>query len=173
MLIGLSATCLLALGGCGQKEIDADKVERFILDETRVPDAVETVACPEGVEVEEGNTFDCKIVATNGSEEAVTIEQQDDEGTVAIVGNRQTKLPENTEDLTIIPENVEALIRGAAEDDVTIVSVDCPPDVPLEEGRSFECLVRFDDEREERVEITQRDELGNVEITGSRPLRDR
>ena len=167
-MLVVSAVAALALGGCGENEIDAGKVEDFVRDNARVPQAIDSVTCPEGIEVEEGDTFDCKIVAKDGSEEAVSLLQEDDDGTVTITGNRQTKLPPQAEDVEIIPENVEALIRGAAEEPDKIVSVDCPSGIGLQEGRKFDCVVRYTTGSEEIVEIVQRDDLGNVEIAGSR-----
>lgn len=168
-MLVVSAVSVLALSGCGKEEIDDQKVEDFIRDEARVPAAIESVTCPEGRELEKGDTFDCKLVATDGSEEAVTIRQEDDDGNVTMVGNRQTKLPPDTENVEIVPENVEALIRGNAKDPDAVASVDCPAGIGLKKGRKFDCTVRYADKSEEIVEITQRDELGNVEISGSRP----
>ena len=82
---------------------------------------------------------------------------------VELVGTKQVRLPEGT-DVKIIPENVEALIRGQAQKPERIVSVDCPAGVELEKGSTFRCLVRFADGSQTKVAIVQRDDLGNVAI---------
>lgn len=167
MLVACGAL-VLGLAGCGDKTIDGDEVEDFIREGARVPQVIESVECPDERDVEEGDTFECKIVAEDGSEEAVTVRQEDDDGTVAIVGNRQTRLPDDRKNLEILPENVESLIRGAAKDPEAILSVDCPSGVKVKENDRFRCVVRYRDRTEEVVEILQRDALGNVEIAGSR-----
>lgn len=168
-----TAVAVLLLAGCGESDkIDPDKVEDHIRDQSGTPQIIEDVVCPDDVKTKEGATFECTLVLTDGSEESVTIRQEDDEGTIVIAGNRQTKLPEDRTNLEILPENVEALIRGSAKAPERILSVDCPAGIRLELGRRFECVVRYTDKTEEIVEIVQRDKLGNVEIAGSRKPRD-
>ena len=92
----------------------------------------------------------------------MTLRQVEDDRVVRIA-SRQVRLPRGR-DLRIIPEHVEGLIRARAPEPERIVSIACPPDVPIERGRRFECVVRFDDGSEEPVTIVQRDHLGNFEI---------
>ena len=66
-------------------------------------------------------------------------------------------------DVKIIPENVEALIRGrprAGPDRVGRL----PRGIEIEKGSTFRCLVRFDDGTQTKVAIVQRDDRRNVEI---------
>jgi hypothetical protein len=150
-----------ALAGCGE-ELDAEKVEDFLRENSQAPALIEAVECPEGVEVDEGDTFECEIRTKGGGIETATLRQTGD-ARVELAATRQVRLPRG-EDLEIIPENVENLIRANAPEPERIVSVDCPANVELEEGAMFRCVVRFSDGSRERVPIVQRDDLGNVEI---------
>jgi hypothetical protein len=152
--------------------LDATRVEDYVREQSRVPQVIRDVICPEDRPFEKGDTFECRILIEDGSEEAIKIRQDDDDGTIVAAGNRQTRLPRDRSNLEILPENVEALIRGEAPQRRRIVSVDCPAGVELRKGATFECVVRFDDRSETIVEITQRDALGNVEITGTRKKRN-
>ena len=150
-----------ALAGCDET-VDDGNVEDFVRENAQVPSLIESVDCPDDVEIDEGDTFECKIRTKGDGLETVTLRQVEDKRVVR-VGSRQVRLPRGRE-LRIIPENVEGFIRGGAPEPDRIVSVDCPPDVPIEKGRRFECVVRFDDDSEERVAIVQRDDLGNIDF---------
>ena len=160
MLIGIGVV-VSVLSGCADT-VDDGRVEEFLRENAQAPALIESVDCPDDVEIDEGDTFECRVQTRNGGVEAVTLEQVEDDR-VQPVGFRQVRLPRG-HDLKIIPENVEALIRGQAPEPEEIVSIDCPPDVAIEEGLRFRCLVRFADGSEDRVTIVQRDDLGNVEI---------
>ena len=74
--------------------------------------------------------------------------------------------------MQIIPENVEALIRGQAPQPERIVSVDCPAGVEIEKGATFKCVVRFDDGTQEKVTIVQLDDSATSRSSSRRnPLR--
>ena len=150
-----------ALAGCSEN-IDDEKVEDFLLDNAQAPALIESIDCPSDLEVDEGSTFDCEVHTRGGGLEISTMRQVEDER-VELVGTKQVRLPEGT-DVKIIPENVEALIRGQAQKPERIVSVDCPAGVELEKGSTFRCLVRFADGSQTKVAIVQRDDLGNVAI---------
>ena len=150
------------LAGCGTEKVDDEKVEDFLRENAGAPTLIESVDCPDDVEIDEGDTFDCEVHTEGDGLEVVTMRQIEDDRVVP-VGNRQVRLPEGRE-LTIIPENVEALIRSRAEEADRIVSVDCPAGIELEKGRTFRCVVRFDDGSEEKIAVVQRDARGNVEI---------
>jgi hypothetical protein len=156
---------VVSLGaGCGDEQLDSGKAEDYVREQARIPDVIEDVTCPEDIDAQEGETFECRISLRDGAEEATRIRQLDDEGSIEIVGHRQTRLPRDTTNVKIIPENVEAYIRGNARDPERVLSVDCPADVPLQKGRTFSCVVRFLDRTTTRVKITQVDELGNVKL---------
>jgi hypothetical protein len=165
MLI-VAGVVVSAAPGCGDQTLDGGKVEDYLRDHARVPQVIAEVDCPDGRDAREGDTFECTISLEGGGEETATLRQVDGDGGFRIVGYRQTKLPPDRAGLTIIPENVEAYIRGNADSPERILSVDCPASVPLAKGRSFECVVRYLDRTKALVEITQVDELGNVKIAG-------
>src|SRR5688500_8461889 len=100
--------------GCGDEGIDPGKVEDYIREQARLPQVIEEVTCPDGLDAREGDTCDCAIVREGGGEEAATIRQLDADGSIQIVGHRQTKPPPDASNVRIIPENVEAYIRGNA-----------------------------------------------------------
>ena len=153
-----------AVAGCGSETIDDGKVEEFMRENAQAPALIESVDCPSDIEIDEGDTFDCEVHTRGGGLEISTMRQLEDER-VELAGTRQVRLPEG-EDLEIIPENVESLIRGSAPEPERIVSVDCPAGIEIEKGNTFRCVVRFDDGTQEKVAIIQRDDLGNVEIKG-------
>ncbi|MGH2724858.1 MAG: DUF4333 domain-containing protein [Actinomycetota bacterium] len=84
----LVLAALLGTGACqfsfGGSKLDTDKIEaevtRGIEDQTGV--AVQSVDCPDDVELEAGNTFTCTVTAEDGSTGQVDVTQQDDEGNV-------------------------------------------------------------------------------------------
>jgi uncharacterized protein DUF4333 len=61
-------------------------------------------------------------------------------------------------------EKLEAEISSGIEEqtEATGVSVDCPSDVPLEEGDTFTCTATSDDGDEAEVQVTQTDAEGNI-----------
>jgi NAD(P)H-hydrate repair Nnr-like enzyme with NAD(P)H-hydrate epimerase domain len=150
-----------ALAGCSEN-LDDQKVEDFLLDNAQAPALIQSIDCPSDVEVDEGSTFDCEVHTRGGGLEVSTLRQVEDER-VELVGTKQVRLPEDA-DVKIIPENVEALIRGQAPEPDRIVSVDCPAGIEVEKGSTFRCTVRFADGTQTKVAIVQRDDLGNVEI---------
>jgi NAD(P)H-hydrate repair Nnr-like enzyme with NAD(P)H-hydrate epimerase domain len=150
-----------ALAGCDETVDDAH-VEDFVRDNAQAPALIESVDCPDDVEIDEGDTFECRIHTKGDGLETVTLRQVEDERVVP-VATRQVRLPSGG-DLRIIPENVEGFVRAQAPEPERVVSIDCPPDVPIEKGRRFECVVRFDDGSRERVAVVQRDDLGNLEL---------
>lgn len=150
-----------ALAGCSEN-LDDEKVEDFLLENAQAPALIESIDCPSDIEVDEGSTFDCEVHTKGGGLEISTMRQVDDER-VELAGTKQVRLPEGT-DVKIIPENVEALIRGQAPEPEKVVSVDCPAGIDIEKGSTFRCLVRFADGTQTKVAIVQRDDLGNVQI---------
>lgn len=151
-----------AVAACGTEKVDDAKVEDFLLENAQAPALIESIDCPDDVEIDEGATFECEVHTKGGGLEVVTMRQVEDERVVR-ESDRQVRLPEG-QDLTIIPENVESLIRSQAQEPERIVSVDCPAGVELEKGATFRCTVRLDDGTQQKVTIVQRDDLGNVEI---------
>ena len=164
MLIA-SGVVVSALAGCGDEKVDDAKVEDFVREHWQVPALVRAVDCPDDLELEEGDVFECHVDTARGGRETATIRQVEDER-VVLAGSRQVRLPRGEK--LVVPEKVEGLIRSRARQPDELVSVDCPPDVKLRQGGRFECVVRFTYGRPEAVEVVQVDALGNVKIARGR-----
>jgi hypothetical protein len=163
-----SGVAAAALGGCGETTIDPGKAEGLIRDSAARKEAIESVDCPSDIEAQEGDVFDCKLVARDGSEEKITIQQVDDSG--RIVATRQTKLPRGRKP-TLRPDNVERLIRQSLPAGTPIRSISCPAGVKLVKGDTFDCKVLLKDRKTQRVTIEQVDALGNIKIASIEPPR--
>lgn len=81
-LVGSACSFSFSLGS---NELDTEKAEREIATgiEEQLGIEIESVDCPDSVEIEEGDTFSCTVVATDGSEGRVEVVQEDDEGNVS------------------------------------------------------------------------------------------
>jgi hypothetical protein len=165
----LAAALALTVAGCGETVIDAERVEGVIRATPGLKVPIAAADCPADVDAEKGATFECKVRYENGSEEAWTMEQLDGEGTVRTAQVVQTKLPDDRSDVRILPANVEALIQQSATK--PLEDIDCPAGIKIEKGATFECIASFRDGTKERVKIVQRDDLGNIEVSGSRPVK--
>lgn len=163
MLI-VAGVVVSAAAGCGDETIDEGKVEDFIRDHAPTPALIAAIECPDEEEVEEGARFECGVETARGGREVAAIRQTGD-GDFVWVGNRVERLPRGQR--YAVPENVEDYIRTQAEEPEKLVSVDCPPDVPLKKGTTFDCVARFVDGSATEVELEQVDRLGNVKLTGT------
>jgi hypothetical protein len=164
----LLAIALLAAIGCGEKQVKTGKVEALIEDGSANKELIESVDCPGDVEANKGDTFDCAIEIKDGSKEKVTVRQLDDDGSVRVVGNRQTQLGRD-KDVKIRPENAERLIQSNSEKPLD--SIRCPEGVRLERGATFDCHVLGADGSRGVVTIVQVDDLGNIRIAKVRRQR--
>jgi hypothetical protein len=159
----LLATALLpGLAACGETVVDTNKVENLIRDGAANRQLIRSVDCPDEVDAKKGDTFDCTLEITDGSREKVTIRQLDDDGTVRVAGNRQTRLGRNRRNVRIKAENAERLIQGNSQKPLD--SIRCPSGVRLKRGASFDCKVLGADGSRGVVTIVQTDELGNLRI---------
>ena len=154
----------LAAAGCGGETIDAADVEDLIREGAANERVIESVRCPEDVEADKGDRFDCRIEISDGSQEAVTVEQLDEEGSVRVVGNRQTRLPRGGRKVTIKAVNAERLVERASPLGKPLRSVRCPDGVRLKRGDTFDCAVVAADGERAAVTIVQQDELGNIRL---------
>ena len=80
------ALLLAALvGACGTAKLDTDKAEPAIragiTRQTGV--RIDSVHCPDDVEVQRGGRFRCEAVAADGQRAAVEVTQRDDEGNIS------------------------------------------------------------------------------------------
>ncbi len=82
-IVAVLAVALLALSACS-RTLDTEKLEeeitKGITDQTG--QGVESIDCPDDVEVKEGNEFECAVTADDGTAATVTVTQDDDEGNV-------------------------------------------------------------------------------------------
>jgi hypothetical protein len=84
----LSAAAALAAAGCGETVIDDVKTEDAIAQnlEASLGKQVKSVACPSGVEVEAGATFDCTVVLAGGGRETATLKIRNEDADVDLIG---------------------------------------------------------------------------------------
>jgi hypothetical protein len=152
----LGSLALLAVA-CSD-EIDADKLEDSIRE--RAEEAFDgyeigDVDCPEGIELVEGDVFDCDLEVEG---ETVTIEvtQEDDEGNVTI---------EQAQAVLDLDKVVEAVEAGILEQLGVTAEIDCGDDaVRVEDpGDTFECSAAADDGSTGIVDVLVVDVDGNVE----------
>ena len=79
----LAASALLLLTSCGVSEVDIDALEKDIVSEVEKQADVEVeAACPDQVDWETGETFDCDVDFEDGSSRQVTVTMVDDDGNV-------------------------------------------------------------------------------------------
>jgi hypothetical protein len=73
--------------GCGGTVIDDAKTEGAIQQnlETSLDKKVEGVDCPSGVDVEEGETFECAVTLGGGREETATLKILNEDADVELV----------------------------------------------------------------------------------------
>jgi len=108
-----------------------------------------TVRCPEEIPLQSGLVSRCPATI-DGANAVVVITQVDDSGKVDWSVAR-------TVSVDGLPLMLESEIGVP-------VQVECPADIPLEEGLVVECLVS-DGESEGIVFVTQTDNLGNISWT--------
>lgn len=80
-----AATASFALAGCGEETLDVSEIEQQIAPEVEGQTGTRDVEvdCPDDLEPEKGDTFDCDVSAEGGVEASVTVTQEDDEGNVS------------------------------------------------------------------------------------------
>lgn len=167
-VVAVSACCLL-LSGCGEATISGEDLERFVRGKLRNPDLVSAVDCPGERPAKKGDRFECTIDLKDGSQEIATIEQTDDEGHVALVANRQSRLATGT--VTLKRGNLETFISSELPD-VKAGTAKCPDDEPVELGHVTRCTVlSAKDGKTYVVSLVQPDKLGNVRIASVEPRK--
>ena len=162
-MLFVAGVVVLLGAGCGDETLDEGRVEDFIRDHAPAPALISAVECPEDQDVEDGARFECEVETSRGGREVAAVRQLGD-GDFVWLGNRVERLPSGQRH--VVPENVEDYIRGQANQPGELVSVDCPPDVRLKKGTTFECVARFLGGRATIVRVQQVDALGNVKLRG-------
>lgn len=150
-----------ALAACGgtlttSSFLDVDRFEGTIadgiLEQTGI--GIESVDCPDEVEMGVGNDFECSVTDENGKTGAVEVTQGEN-------GATSWKLAGG---ISINIDRLEETISEglATQLDATITSVECPEDIVLEAGNDFECTATDDQGDTGVVTVTQHDDAGNI-----------
>ncbi len=154
------ALAALALSACSADEIDSGKVEGEVADGIEKQANVQQVEvdCPEGVEIKQGDTFDCKV--TGDAPGTANVTQINDDGRVR--WDFTPAVGEGTPlDGDKIEREIEAEIQRRGRN-VERVTAECPDDIKAKQGETFECQVSGDVTGTSTVE--QQDDKGNVEF---------
>lgn len=151
------AAVLLAVAGCS-KTADTGKLEQSIEDEAeRVFEGydVSEADCPEDIEIEQGNDFDCTI-GVAGVDVRVHVTQNDDDGNVTL----------DQLDAVIDVNKAEAVLADQIGQQAGVtIEVDCGGDdyLAVEVGGGFACEAT-DGADSRTVDVTVTDAAGNVEF---------
>lgn len=153
--------CSLAAAACsaevsvGSKDtLDMARIESGIASEIaeQTGFGVKTVQCPDNVPVKAGEVFTCTVVDDQDSRATVEVTQKDDKG--GVTWKLQTLLTSQL--ISEIQTGIEQ------QTGTTVESVECPQDVVIAAGETFECIVTDDAGNTATVEATQQDDRGNV-----------
>jgi Domain of unknown function (DUF4333) len=159
LFVALAVVALGASATACSNEIDDAELEKSITE--RAEEAfdgydVGEVDCPEGVEIEAGNVFECTL-EIEGETATIVVTQQDDEGNVTI---------EQAEAVLDVATIVEEVTSGILQQTGTEVTVDCGSGtVRIQEpGDSFECdATAVDGSGTATVNVVVVDVEGNIE----------
>ena len=161
--LSAAAVALAVAAGCGSATIDAGELEdrmRSQLEE-RSGAEVGSVDCPDGREVEAGDTFDCEATV-GGQPVRLKVTQRDDEGSVDFATDQAILSPAR------VAEEIGAQLSAQTGVDL---HVDCGGGEVLvrDVGATFECVAQGPDETAARVVGTVLDTAGqfSFEVPGS------
>lgn len=84
----LLVAAAIGMAACGETVIDDVKTEDAIAEnlESSLGKNVKSVACPSGVEVEAGATFDCTVLLAGGGRETARLKIRNEDADVSLVG---------------------------------------------------------------------------------------
>ena len=116
--------------------------------------AVAAVTCPEDIKIQANDTFDCVIEAKDGSKITAQVVQKDDEGNIAW----------NTNEGLISLTTLEQSIQNGIQEQLKIkVKADCQGKFKIAyQGESFQCQVADNQGTKKTVNISVKDNQGNV-----------
>jgi hypothetical protein len=127
---GLAVITSLAVLGCGDTVIDGGKATKFIgktvTDQAGV--RVKSVSCPDNVKAKKGGTFNCTVIAKDGTRGLVKVVQNDDKGNVRV----SAPFLHMREAEATIADQIKQQIK-------TDVTVTCPEIVVPVAGKTFNC----------------------------------
>ena len=144
----------------GDKTLDTGKLEQTIREGAGDGTIeVTSVDCPDDVEVASGTTFECRLLASDGTSAKVVVRQTDDDGNVTwrIVPDRKL----------LDTEKLETTIRAGIEEQTgaKVEGVDCPDSIALAKDGTFRCTANVEGGAMKVVEVVQNDDRGNVTWT--------
>jgi len=151
--VALSAAGALLLTGCSTS-IDIDTLEQSV--QTGLSEQVGgewTVQCPDSMEVQAGLTTNCLATNAEGESIDVNVTQTDDQGNVT------WEVPATGIDVDAIESSVAADLGAQVGGEWT---VQCPDDIPLEQGLTANCSATSADGQSTMINVTQTDDQGNV-----------
>ena len=176
-LIALLALAAL-VAGCGTKTLKKGEIEGFVEKTAKEQGvAVDSVDCPDDVEAKKGESFECKVKATGGKEADISVQQTSDDGNVRVQrGAFAALLAEDggssgtpsgrTLNVDKVEEAITENVSSESNGRITASSVDCPDEVPIEAGGTFECEVTSEDGKKTKYTVTQTDDQGNARFEG-------
>lgn len=136
-LVGLLTACSATLN---TQKLE-DEIKKGIEEQTDTN--VSSISCPQKVELEEGDTFECDVEASDGSKASVTVTQQDDEGNVTWKLN-PTSTASKTDDNSGNDNTTGDLIptEDAPSPEPETGSADVDPNAPLIDSNIVESTVK-------------------------------
>ncbi len=154
----VSLLLILLIANAGDETLDLERAEDEITESLQaeyVGVSVERVTCPDDVKVEEGATFTC-TTQIDGQDFAVTVTQEDDQGSVRFAKAQAA----------IKVEDAEAFIVGEYRKQGTVVTVGCSDKEILvaDPGSTIECLVAPEEGDGTTAVVTVQDVNGNVGV---------
>jgi hypothetical protein len=152
------ALAVVAGGGC-KKVLKSEEAEQQIQDylNKALPVKVASLDCPEGIEMKQGNNFDCTAKLVDGTAVTVAVDQKDNQGNVFY----------QTRNL-IITQSVEDTIQAKIKEAGTEGTVDCGPE--LRSARTndmFDCKVTTAAGGTETLRIEVTNDLGAWKVAAS------
>ncbi len=171
MTIGkaVSSLALIVLGGCSFQAscntgggLSMDKARAFLRKQITADLGAEPTAidCPDEVKPAKGGRFDCTM-SFDGPRAVVTLEQLDDKGTVKIAAVTGVLSSAKLEKVLI--ERIKPTAKGE-------VTADCGPRIRSSTpGDVFRCRVQVVGFDPAEVEVTVKDDTGNVDFALAKP----
>jgi hypothetical protein len=152
--VAITATGVLLLSGCSSS-IDVASLETTVQDGlAEQVGGTWTVECPDSMEVQAGLTTNCGATNAEGESIEVNITQTDDQGNVT------WEVPATGLDVATLESSIAADIAAQVGGEWT---VECPDDIPLEQGLTANCAATNADGETTMINITQTDDQGNVD----------
>ncbi len=134
-MVSAALLAALAIGACGESEIDVDEASKFIDSAVtkQVGAQVKSVNCPDSVKVKARDMFTCVVTGSDNTKGDAELTQKDDKGNLTFYApflhTREAAQVMQTQ-----LRNRSRTTRG--------VTVSCPQIVVVARGRTFNCELR-------------------------------